>query len=90
MTDILKSPVRVDLRGERLYFNVPGEVCVDLCSGLPEDGARVLALLGQVQAGFSLLTEVREAIFKPSSIDSARDMHERITAILRDAGVLNV
>jgi hypothetical protein len=47
--DIIKSPVRVDKEGERLYFYVPHEVCVELTSGRPEDRARVLALVGQAQ-----------------------------------------
>lgn len=49
MTTILDRPVRVDERGERLYFNVPGEVCVDVCSGREEDRKTVLAFLAQAQ-----------------------------------------
>lgn len=46
---ILTKPWRIDRRGERIYVDAPGEVCIDLCSGTPEDRARVMALLEQVQ-----------------------------------------
>lgn len=49
MVTLLAKPWKVDERGERLYVYVDGrEVCVDICSGLPEDRRRVLALLAQV------------------------------------------
>lgn len=83
--DILNNPVRVDLRGERLYFNVPGEVCVDVCSGLPEDRARVLALLAQVQRMAALLhVKVTDAVGceEPGWTREAEKM-------LRDAGVMS-
>ena len=46
---LLSKPWKVDAEGERIYAYAPGEVCIDICSGRPEDRARVLALLAQVQ-----------------------------------------
>lgn len=54
---ILSKPWRIDRRGERIYIDAPGEVCVDLCSGTQEDRARVMALLEQVQRMANLLVD---------------------------------
>lgn len=52
---ILTKPWRIDRRGERIYVDAPGEVCVDVCSGTSEDRARVMALLEQAQRAMRLL-----------------------------------
>lgn len=48
---LLEKPWKVDRAGERIYAYVGNrEVGIDICSGAPEDRARVMALLEQVQA----------------------------------------
>lgn len=79
---ILDTPVKVDLRGERLYFHAPGEVCVDICSGAPEDRARVLALLAQAQEAMRILRDFCDNYEMGSGPDA------RMAAILRNAKVL--
>lgn len=49
MTTTLTKPWKVNQRAECIYAYAPGEVCIDLTSGTPEDRARVMALLKQVQ-----------------------------------------
>lgn len=47
---LLDKPWKVDAEGELIYAYVDGrEVCIDICSGRPEDRRKVLALLAQVQ-----------------------------------------
>lgn len=98
--DILTKPWKVNQRMECLYAYAPGEVCIDLTSGKPEDRARVLALVGQAQAAFSLLVELAEGGSCESSVTCAMarsgqfdGMKEcplcRARAVLRDAKVLS-
>lgn len=81
MTSILDQPVRVDRDGERLYFYAPGEVCVDICSGTPEDRKRVMALLEHVQEAFRVLSEMHEDY-------DGEPWAEAVEKVLQDAGVI--
>lgn len=80
---ILSKPWRIDRRGERIYVDAPGEVCVDICSGTPEDRARVMALLEQVQAMARVLAEISH------DLTVQRPWHGEVDAVLRAAGVFD-
>lgn len=77
MTTILDQPAKVDREGERLYFYAPGEVCVDICSGRPEDRKRVMALLEHSQRAFRVLDAL---LGRHANLDDVR-------AVLGDVGV---
>lgn len=84
---ILSKPWRIDRRGERIYVDAPGEVCIDLCSGTQEDRARVMALAAQAQAMAVALLAIREVAIQKQSWDGPGCRH--IDDVLRAAGVLD-
>lgn len=83
MSDLLSRPWRIDRRGERIYIDAPDEVCVDICSGTPEDRARVMALLEQVQAMGRLIRD----FYRNYEMGSGPDA--QMEQLLRAAGVLD-
>lgn len=86
---ILDKAWKVDRDGERLYVYAPGEVCIDIVSGAPEDRRRVLALLAQVQ---HLAAVAKDAASEwctryRAPTECGACLACRARAVLRDAGV---
>lgn len=80
MTTTLTKPWKVNQRAECIYAYAPGECCIDLCSGTPEDRARVMALLEQVQK----MGRILKALVEDRGVNKAD-----AEAVLRDAGVMS-
>lgn len=91
MSPLLDIPWHVNRRAECLYVYAPGEVCVDLTSGTPENRARVMALLEQVQRMAQLLSKHlagyggHNCHTTPPECDVCGPIEE----CLRDAGLLS-
>ena len=86
MTAMFTKPWRIDRRGERIYIDAPGEVCVDITSGAPEDRARVMALLEQAQPAVSLLLIIRNTLVEQGASGASITALDKV---LRAAGVLD-
>lgn len=83
MTDVLSQPVRVNERGECLYF-CDGDVCVDVQSGTKEQRAAVLAFLAQTQEMARLLKRIDSS----AGFDATSTAFQaEVKKVLRDAGV---
>lgn len=88
MRTILSKPWRIDRRGERIYIDAPGEVCIDLCSGTPEGRARVMALLENARGAFRTLVDYHAGCgCRQTMTDRTRWCH--VARLLDDAGVLD-
>lgn len=79
---LLDKPATVNREAERLYLYAPGEVCVDLTSGTPEDRARVMALLENMREAYALLRD----FYKNYEMGSGPDA--KMGVLLRAAGLL--